>query len=231
MTPKPTPSTGQDPASGPSPSAMPSAVSASPSLLHVVAIAAAVAGGSLATLLVMTSRPAARSESSMPTTAAPVAATRISPKASETPQTAWSSKHQARWVSNHRKSAAFELEANRPVAVWTKQVRPTLVVRCIDKRTDVFVYTDSAARIEEQDENHTVRVAFDDEAGTHERWPDSVEHDALFAPDGQAMASKLLAARQMRFTFSPHNAAPVTATFEVAGLAKHLGPIAKRCGR
>ena len=163
--------------------------------------------------------------------AAPTAAPPVAPKASEAPKTAWSSKHQGRWISNHRKSAAFELEANRPVAVWTNQVRPTLVVRCIDKRTDVFVYTDSAARIEEQDENHTVRVAFDDEDGTHERWPDSVEHDALFAPDGQAMAARLLAARQMRFTFSPHNAAPVTATFEVGGLAEHLGPIAKRCGR
>ena len=98
-----------------------------------------------------------------------------------------------------------------------KQVRPTLVVRCMDKRTDVFVYTDSAARIEEQDENHTVRVAFDGDEGAHERWPDSVEHDALFAPDGKAMAGRILASRQMRFTFSPHNAAPVTATFEVGG--------------
>ncbi len=231
MTPEPTPSTGQVPAPGPYPSAMPSPASARPSLLHIIAIAAAVAGGGLATLLVMTSRPAARSESSVTPAAAPVTATRIAPQASEGPKTAWSSKHQARWISNHRKSAAFELEANRPVAVWTRQVRPTLVVRCIDKRTDVFVYTESAARIEEQDENHTVRVAFDDEAGTHERWPDSVEHDALFAPDGQAMATRLLAARQMRFTFSPHNAVPVTATFDVAGLAQHLAPIAKRCGR
>ena len=76
-----------------------------------------------------------------------------------------------------------------------------------------------------------MRVAFDDKAGSHERWPDSVEHDALFAPDGQAMAQKLLAAHQMRFSFSPHNAAPVTATFEVAGLSEHLAPIAKWCSR
>lgn len=57
------------------------------------------------------------------------------------------------------------------------------------------------------------------------------EHDALFAPDGQALAQRLLTARQLHFGFSPHNAAPVTATFEVDGLAKHLEPIAKRCGR
>jgi hypothetical protein len=36
------------------------------------------------------------------------------------------------------------------------------------------------------------------------------------------------ASRQMRFTFSPHNATPVTATFEVEWLSKLLAPIAKR---
>jgi len=216
---------------GPEPAAAPPVPSSGPSLAHIVAIAAAVAGGGLVTLLVMTSRPAAREESragrSAPAGVTPSAAPRAT--AASTPT--WSSKHQARWISNRRKSAAFELEANQAVAVWMKQVRPTLVVRCMDNRTDVFVYTESAARIEEQDENHTVRVAFDDEAGTHERWPDSVEHDALFAPDGQVMARRLRAARQMRFTFSPHNAAPVTATFEVRGLSELLTPIAKRCGR
>jgi len=202
-----------------------------PNVAHVLAIAAAVAGGCLVTLLVMTSRPAAREEShaSRPAPPAAAAPSRSLPPGAPAPR--WSTQNQSRWISNSRKSAAFQLEANQAVAVWMKQVRPLLVVRCMDKRTDVFVYTDSAARIEEQDENHTVRVALDDEDGTHERWPDSVEHDALFAPDGEAMARRLRSARQMRFTFSPHNAAPVTATFEVAGLAELLAPIAKRCGR
>jgi Tfp pilus assembly protein PilV len=198
---------------------------------HIVAIAAAVAAGGLLTLLVMTSRTVAREGSHASGAEATVKATRGTPNASNAPAPVWSNRNQARWVSNHRTSAAFEIEAVQPVAVWMKQVRPTLVVRCIDKHTDVFVYTDSAARIEPEDENHTVRVAFDDEKGTHQRWPDSIEHDALFAPDGQAMARRLLTATQMRFSFSPHNAPPVTATFEVAGLAEHLTPIAKRCGR
>ena len=202
-----------------------------PGAIHILAIAAAVAGGGLLTLLVMTSRPAAREEA--PPTAPAAAATPVGKATAVTKAIGpiWSSKHQSRWISNRRTSAAFDLEANQPVAVWMKQVRPTLVVRCMDKRTDVFVYTDSAARIEEQDENHTVRIAFDGDEGAHERWPDSVEHDALFAPDGKAMARRILASRQMRFTFSPHNAAPVTATFDVSGLQELLAPVAKRCGR
>jgi len=224
MTPDPTQAAGPE-------TAAPTAAPPGLTLGHMVAIAAAVAAGGLVTLLVMTSRTVALDTSHAAGSAPTVEAARARSNESATPPPAWSNRNQARWVSHQRKSAAFEIEAVRPVAVWMKQVRPTLVVRCMDRRTDVFVYTESAARIEEQDENHTVRVAFDDEAGSHQRWPDSVEHDALFAPDGQAMAQKLLAAHQMRFSFSPHNAAPVTATFEVDGLAKLLEPIAKICGR
>lgn len=227
MTPDPSP------AADPATSAVPPAPPQGPSLGHILAIAAAVTGGGLFTLLVMAGRPAARGEARVATTASAMTAPAATPGSSTpgAPPPAWSTRHQSRWISNHRKSAAFELESTQPVPVWMKQVRPTLVVRCMDRRTDVFVYTDTAARLEEQDENHTVRVAFDGDEGAHERWPDSVEHDALFAPDGKAMARRILASSQMRFTFSPHNAAPVTATFEVSGLRELLAPIAKRCGR
>ena len=47
---------------------------------------------------------------------------------------------------------------------------------------------------------------FDDEAGAHERWPDSVEHDALFAPDGKAMAQRL----SPRGCASPSGSRPTT---------------------
>ena len=209
----------------------PASAAGSPSMRQIVAVVAAVSGGALVTLLVMSSRPAAHVESPPARPAPAVAAMRARSGGSAAATPVWSSRNQARWISNHRMSAAFELEANHAVAVWMKQVRPTLVVRCLDKRTDVFVYTESAARIEPQDDNHTVRVAFDDEAGADQRWPDSVEHDALFAPDGQALARRLLTARQMHFSFSPHSAPPVTATFEVVGLGEHLAPIAKWCGR
>ena len=73
-------------------------------------------------------------------------------------------------------------------------------------------------------------VALDDDAASHERWPDSVEHDALFAPDGASLARRLMTAGTLRFSFTPHNAAPVTAVFNVHGLAEQLKPVAKHCG-
>jgi hypothetical protein len=134
------------------------------------------------------------------------------------------------WVGRARHSVAFELAARNEVQVWMRKVRPVLIVRCMARGTEAFVFTDSAARMEPQDEDHTVRVQFDNEAVVTERWPDSQEHDALFARDGAAFAHRLMQARTLEFGFAPHNAEPVVAQFDVAGLAPLLTPAARQCG-
>jgi hypothetical protein len=135
------------------------------------------------------------------------------------------------WVGHARQSVAFELAANNDVQVWLRTVRPVLIVRCMDKTTEAFVFTDSAAKMELQDEDHTVRVAFDDEPLSTERWPDSQEHDALFARDGAAFARRLLQAHTLQFGFTPHNAAPVVAKFSVTGLGPLMEHATKQCGQ
>ena len=134
------------------------------------------------------------------------------------------------WVGRERNSAAYEVAAIGKVQVWMRQVHPMLVVRCRAKSAEVFVFTDSAAKMEPQDGNHTVRFRLDDGAETSERWPDSAEHDALFAPDGGAFLRQLVQARSLQFGFSPHNADAVMATFDVTGLADHLAQSARQCG-
>ncbi len=136
----------------------------------------------------------------------------------------------ARWTGNARRSVAVEVPSVNKVSVWMRDVRPLLVVRCLQGHADAFVFTDSAAMIEAHTEDHTVRYAFDTEAESSELWPDSTEHDALFAPDGGAFARRLMAARTLRFGFTPHNAAPVTAHFRVSGLREQLGPATRDCG-
>jgi hypothetical protein len=128
------------------------------------------------------------------------------------------------------KNVVLELPAENKVPVWLKHARPMLVVRCMGKSTEVFVFTDSAAAIEPQDEDHTVHVGFDKDPASTERWPDSIEHDALFAPDGEAFARRLARAQTMRFSFSPHNALPVEAHFNVSGFGELIEPVATRCG-
>jgi hypothetical protein len=166
--------------------------------------------------------------------AAAVEATTTKPSASPSPAPfvtpKWSSENSAYWVGNHRKSAALELRADNSVEIWQGRVRPSLIVRCLARNTQVFVFTGSAMKIERQTEAHTITFAFDNEPELTERWPDSDEHDALFAPDGAAFAQGLLKARTMRFGYTPHNALPVVAQFQVSGLGDLIGPIAKECG-
>lgn len=141
-----------------------------------------------------------------------------------------------RWVSNHEswlgrtRGTALEVLAAAPVGVWMRSVRPALVVRCSGKRADVFVFTDSAAAIEAGTQEHTVSFAFDDEEPVSMRWPDAAEHNALFAPDGEGVARRLMLAETFTFTFTPHNAPAVTARFNITGLSAALTPSARDCG-
>lgn len=188
---------------------------------EVLMIAVAVLGSGAITLAVLSARavvPAAAAAASVPGAgASPTARLDSVPPAGP----GWV-ENRALWTGSDRKSLAFELPARNETAVWMKKVRPLLVVRCVARRMDVFVYTDSAAAMEAQDEDHTVQVAFDGEPERTERWPDSVAHDALFAPDGPGMAERLSHARTMRFGYTPHNAPPVVAHFDVPGLAERL---------
>ena len=158
---------------------------------------------------------------------APVATPAETP-AAEAPH--WSPSTKGRWVAGNRRTAAFEVDAIARVHVWTRDVTPVLVVRCDSGHPEAFVYTQSAARMEPQDGDHTVTVAFDGGAPTTERWPDSDEHDALFARQPLAFTRQLTAARTLHFGFTPHNAAPVVATFALDGLEPLLQASAKQCG-
>ncbi len=165
-----------------------------------------------------------------PAAAAPAAAP-ARPAADRPAVAAWSSEHQEQWVGNRRHAAAFEVPADAPVAIWLGRVRPILVVRCADKKTEAFVFTGSAIKIEPRTEDHTVTFAFDGGADATERWPDSAEHDALFAPDGAAFAARVTQARTLRFGYTPHNATPVVASFHVSGLGPLMEPVARDCGQ
>jgi len=142
----------------------------------------------------------------------------------------WSRVTAGRWVGDRRNTVAFEIEALDRIPVWTRSVTPVLVVRCQDGHAESFVFTQSAAKMEPQDGDHTVRVAFDDGATATERWPDSDDHDALFAPDGAAFTRRLAGSHALRFGFEPHNAQPATAQFEVSGIGELLAGSARQCG-
>ena len=211
---------------------------------RVVMLGGALVAASALIFTILSMRPAASPEpvvqTAAPATAparkpapnrAATAAARTSPavvSAHAAPK--WTHVPAGRWTSGDRKSVAFELQANNRIHIWTRDVTPVLVVRCQAGQVEPFVYTQSAARMEPQDGDHTVRVAFDDGPEATERWPDSDEHDALFAKDSAAFMHQLAGAKTLRFGFEPHNAGPAVMQFDVSGLDELLHGSAKQCG-
>lgn len=196
---------------------------------ELLVAAGMVAAGALMTLALLTGRGVpSRAAAAAETSAAVTVSARPSGGSSvATPK--WSDANRAVWVGARRTAVAYELEAENTVNIWMRTVRPLLVVRCAAARVEAFVVTHAPARIEPQTEDHTVSFAFDDGGQTEELWPDSEDHDALFAPDGAAFARQLTGARTLRFVFTPHNAPRATARFQVGGLEPLLARSAE-CG-
>jgi hypothetical protein len=141
----------------------------------------------------------------------------------------WAGHRRATWGRDGSKTIAFELQAIDDVPVWMTRARPVLVVRCLDRRTEVFVATGSASSIESRTDSHTVHVRIDDDQEAVQQWSDSESGQELFAPDGVALVRRLARARSMQFGFTPYNAKRVTAQFVVDGFEPLAGLVAKTC--
>ena len=204
------------------------------SAMSLVLVSLALVGGAAGTFMFLSAHPSAGTASSWEIGhAAPASpASGTSPAAATTTAAThqWSREDEYRWVANHKRSVAYQLDADQQVRVWTTHVRPSLVMRCLNRKTEVFVYTETPSKLESTDGLHSVKLTFDDAAESDERWPDSAEHDALFAPDGTALARRISTAHHLRFGFSPHNADPVQVDFDLGDAGSVVSHLAKTCG-
>jgi hypothetical protein len=205
----------------------------------VVLVAIAVTGaGSLMLLASAMRAPATESGrigSTEPATAEELAVV-PTPVAVEPEVESKSSVPTAKWMAsaNSRKAGfganmVFELAADGEIDVWRKRIRPVLMVRCAANTTEVFVVTQSPAIIESDTNKHTIKMSFDGGEPVEQMWEHSVDHDALFAPNGGRTMREIAGARRMSFSFAPFNAPPATTTFSVAGFDAHLKNAGRRC--
>jgi hypothetical protein len=198
-------------------------------LLNVMAAVLAAAVITIGVLYARGSSPAA-AEPPSPAAAAPATAVAAATVVMPGPTTpGWSGEGADRWTGGVRRSYAFDVASRQDVGVWMRTVRPRLVVRCTAGEVDAFVFTDSAAAIEPETADHTVRYRFDADPEMVERWADSSEHDGLFAPLGASFVERLKGAQTFTFAYTPHNAPPVTMHFDVRGLREVLEPVEKGC--
>jgi Type VI secretion system VasI, EvfG, VC_A0118 len=141
----------------------------------------------------------------------------------------WVGRRKAVWARDGSKMIAFEVSALNDVAAWAARARPSLVVRCLGGRTEVFVALGTAASIESHSDSHTVRLQIDGGAPSEQHWTDSESTQELFAPNGVALAKHLARARTLRFGFTPYNSKPVVADFNVSGFDELVGLVASTC--
>jgi len=112
--------------------------------------------------------------------------------------------------------------------------RPSLIVRCKEGKTVVYVATGMAAAVEDHDgllaDDHTIRIRLDQGEAQTQLWSESTSHSALFSLDGIQLAKQLAGARTMTFQFMPFDANPAVMRFDLRGLDAHLLKVAEACG-
>jgi hypothetical protein len=193
--------------------------------LTVVAIAGVIAG--MAGVLAVVG---SRTDASAPAAQAAAAPVAPPPAVEEGPAPTWTGSRRASWASDGSKTISFTLAATHDLPVWMNRVRPALIVRCLYRTTEAFVVLDTSTTFEEDANSRTVRIQWDDDPESTERWTVSESAKELFAPDGVAFVKRLADAKRLRFGFSPFNAQPVTAEFVVEGFDKLAGLVSSTCG-
>jgi len=129
------------------------------------------------------------------------------------------------------KGVSFYLKAENTVEGWLAREKPSLMVRCREKHTNVYMVTGMPASVESGHlEGHTVRVRFDDAPAERQQWTESTDKEALFAPSAVQMARSISRSKTLRVEFTPFNASPAVVTFDVSGFNEHIGKVAAACG-
>lgn len=152
------------------------------------------------------------------------------PAAPSVPTSKWTG-GESKSEMDDTKTVVFHLEAENEIQGWLAKERPTLIVRCQERKTETYVITNMAANPELGEfQRHTVQVRFDERAAASQMWRASTDDKALFAPNSVPFAQNLAKAQRLRVRFTPFNASPQTIEFDVRGFDAHAPVLAKTCG-
>lgn len=120
--------------------------------------------------------------------------------------------------------------ANEIEDLLKKTHRPTLVIRCLENKTEVIVHTEVTANPELGLYNeYSVRIRFDSGKPIKQRWSGSTNNEALFAPQPIKLAKQINNSEKMLFEFVPFQMGPQIVEFNVKGLESYLNEIAEAC--
>jgi type VI secretion system protein VasI len=172
-----------------------------------------------------------------PVTPTPKATATPKPTAAPTNEPTATPSLAGKWISSAKassfddsKTVTLLLDAENDIEGPSGSVRPSLLVRCQEHAKDVFVYTGMAPDVESGNlDGATVRTRFDKDAATTENTNQSTSNDSLFFINPEATIADLLKHEQLVFGFTPYNASPVEATFDLRGLSEAIKPLNESC--
>lgn len=119
------------------------------------------------------------------------------------------------------------VEAEEIVHSGYKTVKPTLYVRCSEKKTNVFITWDLYLGLE----STQMLSRFDTAKATTGTWSISTDNTAVFAQGSDiAFAKKMMGHEKLLTQITPYGESPVMATFKIAGLTDAIKPLRKACG-
>lgn len=121
----------------------------------------------------------------------------------------------------------LKLESNELVESGYKKVRPVLVLRCAENKTNAYIMWNLHLGLD-----HTVvLIRFDKKRAQKQTWSISTNHEAIFVKEYSPIffIKKLMRHNKLLVQLIPHGENPVMATFDIQGLSESIGPLKKAC--
>ena len=120
----------------------------------------------------------------------------------------------------------LSLEAEDVINTGYELIRPVLHLRCAEDKTTLYIvwnlYLGSGSIL--------VLTRFDHEKASYRNWNISTDNKAIFAPGRDTRyAKKLMKHDMLLVRLTPSGRSPVTAAFDLSGLAAAIQPLQKAC--
>jgi len=130
------------------------------------------------------------------------------------------------------KYVSISIDADVPITAWPGDTHKlSLVIRCKEKHTNVFIINGVQANVEyDRTDEATVRLRIDDGPAYSEVWGEDTSKDSVFSPHPIALARRLGNAKKLTYQFTPFNSSPALTAFTLEGIDKHLPAVAEACG-
>jgi hypothetical protein len=127
-------------------------------------------------------------------------------------------------------TVVLSLVAENSIQAWLSTPTPNLIVRCQEKKLAIYVDVGTQINVEYGlNDAATVRVRFDNGPSAESIADESTDGEGLFFRSPYDILWLIGNSSRMVFGFTPFNASPVVATFDLRGFTNIMKPLNQSC--